>query len=611
MKQAYKFYKDTMSLLMFIHQLNKKMIFTCCLKSLISALLPYVYIVGGAHIIDLLIQTEYDEAILYSIGMVVLYFIIHCLHGYLVHVKEIDSMEINRVCNASILMKSIQLDFATFEDKKNLEEFSAADYNTARQGGFGSFLISFEKLFEGMISMVISFIFVIELCVSIPTSKAAYASLINVGSSIALIGAIIILLFISYLKVIKYVNTNNMRIFNESIEVNQKYNYFGDQLFMNEVVAKDIRVYHMQEFIFHKWKKLTYESFVFRIKETQFTTNSLLSYSVLNDIVLFVSYLFVSLKAIVGAITIGSFTQYIGVFRQFNLALKNFVEALGDIQIKNSYLTYYISYVNKKNTLNTGTKKIEEMSNHEIEFHHVSFKYPGSDVYVLKDVSCKLNSQEKVAIVGRNGAGKTTFIKLLCRLYEVSEGKITLNGIDVRDYDYDDYLNHFGVVFQDFALFSMSIKENIGGVNCTDDELVWDCLNKVGMTDKVKSYENGFDTLMYNRMGEGVDMSGGQAQKIAIARALYKDAPFMILDEPTAALDPISEYEIYEQFNAMVKDKLSIYISHRMSSCRFCDRIFVFDDGLLVQRGSHDALIEESNSVYANLWNAQAKYYNS
>ena len=227
----------------------------------------------------------------------------------------------------------------------------------------------------------------------------------------------------------------------------------------------------------------------------------------------------------------------------------------------------------------------------------------------MKNVSLKLDLKKRFAVVGRNGAGKTTLVKLLCRMYDETEGSITLNGVDIRKFDYKEYLNLFAAVFQDFSLFSIPVQDNIACDGNPDTNKVWKALEYAGIKERIEKMPEKLNNLLYHEMGEGEDISGGEAQKIAIARALYKDAPFVILDEPTAALDPISEYEIYSRFDDMVKDKTSIYISHRMSSCRFCDDILVFDNGMLVQRGSHDTLIKDQGKVYEKLWNAQAKYY--
>ena len=227
----------------------------------------------------------------------------------------------------------------------------------------------------------------------------------------------------------------------------------------------------------------------------------------------------------------------------------------------------------------------------------------------MRHVSCQLPTGKKLAVAGPNGAGKTTFIKLLCRLYDPTEGTILLNGIDIRLYDYQEYLSLLSVVFQDFQLFAMKLGENVAANVTYDPARVWDCLEKAGLRERVEQMEKGLDTSLYQQEENSIELSGGEAQKLALARALYKDAPIVILDEPTAALDPVSEYEIYSRFGQLVQGKTSIYISHRMSSCRFCDEIFVFDQGTIVQRGNHETLLANENGLYAKLWHAQAQHY--
>ena len=209
-----------------------------------------------------------------------------------------------------------------------------------------------------------------------------------------------------------------------------------------------------------------------------------------------------------------------------------------------------------------------------------------------------------------NGSGKTTFIKLLCRLYDPTEGQILLNGIDIRKYNYGEYMNIFSVVFQDFQLFALPLGQNVAGQVDYDPVRAEDCLQKAGFGDRLEKMPKGLETYLYKDYDkDGVDISGGEAQKIAIARALYKDAPFIILDEPTAALDPIAEAEIYEKFDEIVEDKTAIYISHRLSSCKFCDRIAVFHEGSVIQQGTHTQLLSDEAGQYYALWNAQAQYY--
>lgn len=247
---------------------------------------------------------------------------------------------------------------------------------------------------------------------------------------------------------------------------------------------------------------------------------------------------------------------------------------------------------------------------YEIEFHDVSFKYPGTDIYALKNLSLKFHVGQRLAVVGMNGSGKTTMIKLLCRLYDPTEGQITLNGINIKKYDYTEYMNIFSVVFQDFKLFSYTLGQNVGASADINRAKAEGCLQKAGFNSRLENLPKGLDTFLYKGFDEdGVEISGGEAQKIALARALYKDAPFIVLDEPTAALDPIAEFEVYSKFNEIVGNKTAIYISHRLSSCRFCDDIAVFNEGQLVQRGSHEQLLAETEGKYFELWGAQAQYY--
>ncbi len=240
----------------------------------------------------------------------------------------------------------------------------------------------------------------------------------------------------------------------------------------------------------------------------------------------------------------------------------------------------------------------------------MSFSYPNTGVKVLDNVSITLHSGEKLSVVGLNGAGKTTFIKLLCRLYDTDSGEILLDGVNIKSYDYDDYMKLFAVVFQDFRLLAFSVDENVLLGKEEPPEVVDSLLEKVGLDEKVKSLPNGRDTMMFKMFDkEGVELSGGEQQKLAIARALYKDAPVVILDEPTAALDPVAEYEIYKQFDELVGGKTAVYISHRLSSCKFCDHIAVFYEGTIKEFGTHDELLRRQDGLYAEMFKAQAQYY--
>lgn len=331
-------------------------------------------------------------------------------------------------------------------------------------------------------------------------------------------------------------------------------------------------------------------------------------------------FVYVAAKVFIGAFGIGNFLLYQGTTERFILASSGLASELGKLRNNNVYLEEVYTFLDLPNNMYKGTLAVEKRddNDYEIEFRDVSFKYPRTENWVLRHVSMKFKIGDKLAIVGENGSGKTTFIKLLCRLYDPTEGKILLNGIDITRYRYHEYLSLFSVVFQDFTLFAFSLGENVAADHSYDPDRVRDCLIRVGMGDKLASLDadsgaaekDGLKRSIgkdYDRMG--IDFSGGERQKIALARALYKDAPFLILDEPTAALDPIAEAAVYENFNVLVQDKTAVFISHRLSSCRFCDNIAVFDHGELVQEGSHDALVADQNGKYCQLWHAQAQYY--
>ena len=323
-------------------------------------------------------------------------------------------------------------------------------------------------------------------------------------------------------------------------------------------------------------------------------------------------YVFTCLKAWGGAFDVGSITQYVGAATAMVANVFTLTGLLGMIKTNTPYLEKTFEFLDIPNAMYQGSLTTEKRADrqYEVEFKDVSFKYPGSDIWALRHVNMKFKVGKRLAIVGENGSGKTTFIKLLCRLYDPQEGQILLNGIDIRKYRYDDYMNIFSVVFQDFQLICQPLGNNVSGSMEYDRERVHKALIDAGFGDRLASMEKGLDTMIFKNLSEdGVDVSGGEAQKIAIARALYKDAPFIILDEPTAALDPIAEAEIYSKFNDIAGDKTAIYISHRLSSCKFCDEIAVFHEGAVIQYGTHAELVADENGKYHELWNAQAQYY--
>ena len=317
-------------------------------------------------------------------------------------------------------------------------------------------------------------------------------------------------------------------------------------------------------------------------------------------------YVIIGLRALYGVFGIGDVVQYVGAVTQLAGHLTNVVVSISILKISVPHLEQLYAFLDLPDQKYKGSLPVEKRvdNEYEIEFRNVSFKYPGSTRYALRNLNLKFRIGQRLAVVGMNGSGKTTMIKLLCRLYDPTEGEITLNGIDIKKFRYHEYIGIFSVVFQDFSLFGFPLGQNIASSVDIDEAKATECLQKSG------AQKMSLDTFLYKGFDEnGVEISGGEAQKIALARALYKDAPFIVLDEPTAALDPIAEFEIYSKFNEIIGGKTAVYISHRLSSCRFCDDIAVFHDGQLVQRGRHDDLIADVDGKYFELWGAQAQYY--
>lgn len=346
----------------------------------------------------------------------------------------------------------------------------------------------------------------------------------------------------------------------------------------------------------------------------KYNTLSLLLDAALNVVI----FLFVAVRAFIGAFGIGSFILYQGAVKRFIASASGIARQIGQLRQNNVDLVSLYDYLDLPNDMYQGSLAVEKRDDidYEIEFRDVSFRYPRTETWALRHVNMKFKIGDKLAIVGENGSGKTTFIKLLCRLYDPTEGKILLNGIDISRYRQEEYLALFSVVFQDYAVFGFPLGENVAVSLKYDEKRVHDCLLRAGLGEKLERLERNAEGKNVLKLAigrgydsQGIDLSGGELQKTALARALYKDAPFVVLDEPTAALDPIAEAEVYENFNRLVAEKTAVFISHRLSSCRFCDSIAVFDKGQLIQQGPHDLLVADEKGKYSQLWNAQAQYY--
>ena len=426
---------------------------------------------------------------------------------------------------------------------------------------------------------------------------------------LALMGAAVGLSALCYSRAQAFWSTMDGSFFNRAFEALCAHAQF------NRSASADIRVYAQDRFLFQKADDPALDGFGPNSaigRASRGGRGLLMAASVgITRAYSGAVYLFAGLKALGGAFGVGSIAQYVGALAGLSNGAANLLSVLADLRENAEFLLPFFQLLDMPNRMYQGSLTTEKRSdrNYEIEFQDVGFQYPNTDAWALRHVSMKFKVGQRLAVVGENGSGKTTFIKLLCRLYDPTEGVILLNGIDIRKYRYDDYLALFSVVFQDFRLLSQPLGKNVAAAEEYDRQRAEQCLIKAGFGERLASLPKGLDTCLYRNFDEdGVEISGGEAQKIALARVLYQDAPFIVLDEPTAALDPEAEAEIYTKFNDIVEDKTAVYISHRLSSCRFCGEIAVFDGGRVVQQGAHDDLVEAPGK-YRSLWEAQAQYY--
>ncbi len=480
-------------------------------------------------------------------------------------------------------------------------------------GGLGMLMENLIPLFNGVNLLIMCSIISMELFFKhSENALSGFEKFIDTSGFTVAFFLFIALCAVGEYKVTSKYNRLSVEKIKSNSMIERLLHYFLDDYIDDSKACKDIHIFNQKKLIrnssdkiYGKWIKGCKELLALQRKRNN-------RYNLFYVLTTGATYLFVALKTYIGAFGLGGFIKYQFCVARIVGAAESFSGGFTALRTNNDYLEIFFDYLDTPTEMHYGTIPTEKrMDNkYDIEFHNVSFKYPNTDTYAIKNLNLKFRVGDRIAVVGMNGSGKTTMIKLLCRLYDPTEGYITLNGIDIQKYDYEDYLDLFSVVFQDFRLFSFSVGENVSTEVDYDEDKVWSSLEKAGMLERVKAMPKELKTPVYKDFDEdGVEISGGEAQKLAIARALYKDAAFVILDEPTASLDPIAEHEIYSRFNDMVKDKTAVYISHRLSSCRFCDRILVFDDGKLIQDGSHEYLLKNPDGKYSELWNAQAQYY--
>ncbi len=605
--------KNIKKLLKTVHDMEKTYFPMACLVHIINVIVPYTELILSAYILDGVSQGKgIRELMPVIVGVTVVIFILHCLTSRVWNrVCKIKQEDMYYRYSCMIETKMLQMDYSRIDspeirDLKNRilsdNNWGAGLYSTFWQTD-GLIYVFFNLIGATMVGMPVLFY--------IARTRRV---------EVFLILLILLVFTVICLKYRMYFMKKSQRFMYKdytdkekeekttcawSMSTGDGYDYKN---------GKDIRIYNAYN-LMKRWTTDVIFNKPFR-KELKDGVAGEAGSGFFSTVIIGAmegaSYLLVAILALAGSMSVGSVVKLAGCLKNIFLDVINLINHTSEFAMTARKQMSTLEFLEISDEMYKGKLPMEKRSDnqYQIEFRHVFFKYPGAEDYALKDFSMKLKIGEKLAIVGMNGSGKTTMIKLLCRLYDPEKGEILLNGVDIRKFRQEEYSKLFSVVFQDYTLMPFKLAENVAVDTEYDADLVKKSLSDSGFEERLSELEQGIDTYIYKSYNDnGMEVSGGEAQKIAIARAVYKDSPFVLLDEPTAALDPLSEYEIYTNFDKIIGSKTAIYISHRLSSCKFCEKIAVFHEGRLIQTGSHDELVKEKNGKYYEMWEAQAQYY--
>ncbi|EJT6165669.1 ABC transporter ATP-binding protein [Clostridium perfringens] len=571
---------------------DKVLFAQCGVYTILASIAPFIGIFLPKFLIDELLGQRRIEIILmtligfFLLSSVVNYSIAWLRCAYSPRVTKIRTDYITMISD-----KIMKMDFKNTEDPEVLNKIKSVmnavmSNNTGVEGVYHTLLGLFGRLtaFVGYISIVLFLSPWILLFL-----------IINVLISYALT-----------MRVKKYEYSQKEK----AADKDRRTFYVFDTMY-DFAYGKDIRIYDLKNILIDKFKKFRGE----RIDISNDVQEKQLKVKIVDVILLvireFVVYGYLIYNVLFRGMGIGDFTMYFSTINGFGDWMKGILDDLANIKAQNMYLDDMREFLEIKSEDKEKTRDIPIDSSYEIEFKNVSFKYPKTDKYIYKNLSLKIKKGQRLAIVGINGAGKTTFVKLLCRLYEPTSGEILINGVNIQSFSKEEYYKILSVVFQDIKTFAFTVAENVSLENLedVDREKVLHCIEKAGVGDKINSLQKGIDTSLLKILdGEGVELSGGENQKLALARALYKNGKIVILDEPTSALDAVAEYNIYKGFDELIGDKTAIYISHRLASTKFCDVIAFFENGEIVEYGTHEELLKK-NGKYSDMFNIQAQYY--
>jgi ATP-binding cassette subfamily B protein len=601
--------------ILFIEKIEKGIISVHVLNSVINAVTPFINLFMMAYIIDAVTNRQSLYTLfIYIFVMVILNAGVNIISSLMSALIEKKDIQFNRRYDMAVANKMMNMHYETLDTAKTHDlRMRISEASNIFGSRIQKILLFFPRMVQSIFTIIFSTALTADLFFKM--SDGGLTGIWNILNTpfftVVLLSLIILTIFIN-MRLTAISTQKMMNKYDLYIPLSKIAGFYNTQYLDSYHAGKDIRLYNQKELIVNELEQNNKNCFKVdndcaKIEYSYANINSFIS-AFINILV----YIFVGMKAWVGVLSIGNIVKYVGSFNQFISGFTNLMNLSSALFSNNQYIEQTLEFMSIDDALFSGVLPVMPDTNekYEIEFKNVSFKYPDSKEYVLKNINIKLEYGHSLAIVGENGSGKTTFIKLLCGLYKPTEGRILLNGKDIYDYNYSEYLKLFSVVFQDFKLLSFQVGNNISAGEQYDGVKIKEAVEKAGFKERFDNLEYSGNTYLYNDFDlDGIEISGGEAQKIAIARALYKESEFIILDEPTASLDPLAENEIYSNFNKIMQGKTTICISHRLSSCKLCEKICVFDSGEIVQHDSHENLLKEITGKYYELWNAQAQYY--
>lgn len=603
--------KNIKKILNVIYQMNHAYFFLASIVHMINVGIPYLGLILSAYILDSFTIKGYQEIMIVTVAVTVGIFILSFIASTIWNHLEVERERMYWIYTSMTQEKMLILDFSRINSPEVRDIQTKIDRDMNWGAGLNSVFWQFNHILYQILNILFAVFVGMPIFTQIVVSNQWQAGLILL---------IIILLAIIGMKGRAYFVKIHEKFLYTTIKEEEKEEMFcccwefarGDGF--NYKNGKDIRIYEGYD-LMKRWTVdvLSYKKFRKSIWSGAVgLAGAAFCYSSVQGILEGGAYLTIAVLALLGTVSLGNVVKFAGCLKNLMSAIVSLIGNLGDLAVTARRHISTFEFLALENEMYAGKLPVEKRSDnqYQIEFRNVSFHYPGTEQYALKNFSMKLKIGEKLAIVGMNGSGKTTMIKLLCRLYDPQEGEILLNNVDIRKFKQEEYNRLFSIVFQDFKLFPFKLAENVAVSKQYDIQEVKNCLIGAGFEERLKELKYGIDSYLYKDYDEdGLEISGGEEQKIAIARAVYKEAPFILLDEPTAALDPLSEYEIYTNFDKIIGTKTAIYISHRLSSCRFCEKIAVFHKGELVQFGNHEELVKDTKGKYYEMWQAQAQYY--